>query len=99
VFIFFGGGTRSARRQLTPEQVLVLEWRYVQLFWVFQIGWGARYSLATLSPYGWAVRPLTESEMAHLDPTTLLDVHWWWRWGLVIGLAAVLVVLLLVNLY
>ena len=100
MIIFFGWGRKSLRQQLAPDQVLVLQYRYFHLFWVFRVAWGLRYSLATLSPqYGWAVRPLTESEIAYRDPSTLLDLHWWWRWGLLVGLVLVLVVTMVASLY
>lgn len=88
--IFFGWGRRSKSQQIDGGRALVLSWSYFHLFWLFRVSFGLRYGLATATPEGWAHRDLTAEEAAALDAPGALTLHWWWRWGLLIGIAALL---------
>lgn len=92
--LFFGWSRNSKTQQLSPQHALVLQYGYFHLFWLFRITVPRGYSLATLSEYGWATRPLDAQEPAVIGAAEQLQIHWWWRWGLLI--AAALIVLLVV---
>jgi len=80
--IFFGWGRKAKSQHISPEQALVLAYTYVHIFWLFRITVPREYSLATLTPSGWAQRPLTADEAT--DARGELSIHWWWKWGLAI---------------
>ncbi|MGY4644559.1 hypothetical protein [Cellulomonas sp. URHB0016] len=86
--IFFGWGRNAKRQALSDQHVLLLHYQYLHVFWLFRITLPRGYSLATLGEHGWATRSLTAQEIAH-GGYDGLTVHWWWRWGLLIGLACV----------
>lgn len=80
--IFFGWGRKAKSQHISPEQALVLAYTYFHFFWLFRITVPGDYSIATLTPAGWANRPLTVDEAAGARGD--LSIHWWWRWGLAI---------------
>ena len=89
--IFFGWGRRSTSRQVSPTQALVLSYGYVHVFWLFRASFGLRYALATATEQGWATRPMSPEEVAHTGADRALTIGWWWRWGLLVGVAGVVV--------
>lgn len=92
--IFFGWGGRSMTRELDPGHVLVLAYGYFHLFWLFRISWPTGYALATATEAGWATRPLSADEAASLDASSQLSLHWWWRWGLLVVLVGLAVMIM-----
>lgn len=96
--IFWGWGRQSKTAQIDGGRALVLNYTYLHLFWLLRVTWGLKYSLATATADGWAVRPLTDAEAVELDASRRVSVHWWWRWGLVIGLASIAVSITLGSL-
>jgi hypothetical protein len=56
--LFWGWGRRSLRRQVSPEQAVVLFYRYLHLMFAFTATWGYSYGLATATDQGIAVRAI-----------------------------------------
>ncbi|AEI13489.1 hypothetical protein [Cellulomonas gilvus] len=96
--IFFGWGRNSKTHELSPHHVLVLTYAYFHVFWLFRITVPQGYGLATLSEYGWATRPMTPLEVDNGGYKELLSVSWWWRWGLLVGLAGVVLLVIASSL-
>ncbi|WP_460461158.1 hypothetical protein [Angustibacter peucedani] len=80
-------------RQFSPTQAVVLSYRYFHLFFVLQVAFGSRFQLATHTEQGWASRPITEDEARTLLGGETLEPPLWRRFGLLIALAAVALVL------
>jgi hypothetical protein len=95
--IFFGWGRNAKRADLSPQHVLLLHYGYFHVFWLFRVSVPRGYSLATLGEHGWATRRLEAHEVAQGGYGDL-TLHWWWRWGLLIGLAAIVVLSLASSL-
>ena len=96
--IFFGWGRNNKTQQVSDEQALVLGYSYFHLFWLFRISFGLQYSLATLTDVGWATRPLSREEATARGAQAALSLHWWWRFGLLVGIAAIVVIATLGSL-
>jgi hypothetical protein len=60
--LFWGWGGGSVHRQLSPNQAVVLAYRYFHLMFFLTTTFGYRYQLATLSEHGWAHRPIMAEE-------------------------------------
>ncbi|MBO1752842.1 hypothetical protein J4G33_13595 [Actinotalea sp. BY-33] len=96
--IFFGWGRKSKSAQVSAEQALALTYSYVHIFWLFQLAFKQRYSVATWTEAGWATRELSDQEaMAGGAPSTV-TLHWWWRFGLVLAIAFLVVALTFAGL-
>lgn len=91
--IFFGWGRASKNVALSPEHAVALVYGYFHVFWLFRVSWPKEYVLATATPQGWASRPLSREEVERGGFAQHLQLHWWWRWGLLVGLGALLVIL------
>ena len=94
--IFFGWGKRSKVHEIEPGRALVRTFGYVHLFWLFRVSWPAGASLATATDAGWAQAPVTAADAAALDPEGRATIHWWWRWGLLVAVG-ILVLLVVVS--
>lgn len=88
MLIIFGWGQRSRTQQLSTEQALMLTYGYFHIFWLFQVAFRFRYSLATFTESGWATRELSDTEATTGGAQQMLSLGWWWRWGLLVGLGA-----------
>jgi len=97
--IFFGWGRRNTSRQVSPTQALVLSYGYVHVFWLFRVSFGLRYALATATEQGWATRPMSPEEVAHTGADRELTLGWWWRWGLLVGVGALVVLITMASLF
>ncbi|GGM10345.1 hypothetical protein ACFQBY_09320 [Promicromonospora citrea] len=96
--IFFGWGSKNKSAPLDAGRALVLRYSYFHLFWILRVSWGLRYSLATATESGWAMRPLSDEEAMQLDAPSRLSLNVWWRWGLVIWAALAVVGIVLAQL-
>jgi len=94
----FGWGRSSKTHQISPSQAFVLGFTYFHIFWLFRVSFSLKYSLATLTESGWATRALSPAEAMSSGATTTLTLHWWWRFGLLIALATIVVISLLSSL-
>ena len=96
--LFFGWGRNNKTHEIGPGQTLVVSYGYFHLFFLFRVVFDKKYSLATLTEHGWAARPLPTDAVLpeHADAVA---VHWWWRFGLVIALAAVVVLVVMTSLF
>ncbi len=92
--IFFGWGRKSMTRQVGPQQALILSYGYFHLFWLFRISYGFRYAVATATEAGWATRPMSAEEAAATGADNEIVLGWWWRWGLLAGLGALVAVVI-----
>ena len=93
--IFFGWGTKSNQKDLSPTQAMVVSASYVHLFWLLTVTFKEKYRFAQFVPdTGWAVRDVSVEEAVELSDGEPPQIHWWWRFsGLVIlGLIALVVV-------
>ncbi|GII97724.1 hypothetical protein CLV28_2084 [Sediminihabitans luteus] len=86
--IFFGWGRNALTAQVNDTQAVVLRYWYVHVFWLFRLSFPSGYGLATLTENGWATRDMEPHEKALAQREKHVRIHWWWRWGLLIGLAA-----------
>lgn len=93
--LFWGWGRRSLQRQVSPDTTVLRRYRYVHLMFLFTVTWGYDYALATLTPQGWATRPVSATEARGLLGGQDLEPGWWKRWSLVVGLAVLFLVVLL----
>ncbi|MEP7762873.1 hypothetical protein [Sanguibacter sp. 25GB23B1] len=96
--IFFGWGRNNKTQQVSDVQALVLGYSYFHLFWLFRVSFGLSYSLATLTDVGWATRPLSREEATAGGAQAALALHWWWRFGLLVAVAAIVVIATLGSL-
>ena len=48
-----------------------------------------------LTDAGWATRPLSREEATAGGAQAALSLHWWWRFGLLVGIAAIVVIAML----
>lgn len=96
--LFFGWGRKSTQRQLSHSQVISMSWSSFHLFFLFALGWGKRYTLATLTEQGWAQREITETDAQQLLGFDL-DIPLWNRFGLLITAAFLIVVIGGINLF
>lgn len=87
MILFFGWGRNAKRHQLSPQQVLLLRYTYVHVLWAFRISVPQGYAVASLTPQGWATQPVSNDEARYYGFTERLTLHWWWRWGLVVPVA------------
>lgn len=87
--VFFGWGRDDKVLPLDPEHALVLSYRYFHLLWLFRISFETTYGMATRTPQGWATRPISEMEATAIGARGALVLHWWWRWGLLLTIGAV----------
>lgn len=97
--IFFGWGRRSTTAELDPGRALVRAWSYFHLFWLFRISWPKGYTLATATEAGWAQQPISAEEGARLDPEGRTNLHWWWRFGLLLPVTLLVVSLVISSLF
>ena len=96
--IIFGWGRGSRVHQIGPAQALVLGFSYFHIFWLFRISFGFKYALATQTEEGWATRALSPAETTSYDAPTRVTLHWWWRYGLLITIATIVVLGVLASL-
>jgi len=96
--IIFGWGRSSKTRQLGPDQAIVLNFSYFHIFWLFRVSFNLKYSIATRTEAGWALRALSPAEATSIDAASALTLHWWWRFGLVITVATTTVIAILGSL-
>ncbi|WP_066582573.1 hypothetical protein [Cellulomonas timonensis] len=96
--IFFGWGRKNKTQQIDARQALILSFNYFHLFWLFRVAFGLNYSVATLTDDGWATRRLSPAEVEAGGAATALTLHWWWRFGLLIGIAAIVVIATLASI-
>ena len=47
--IFFGWGRNAKQLALSPQQMLLLRYTYLHVFWAFRISWPQGYSVASLT--------------------------------------------------
>jgi hypothetical protein len=87
--IFFGWGRKNVSRQVSENQALVLSYGYFHVFWLFQVAFGLRYAVATLTEAGWATRPMSAEEAAATGADQVVTLGWWTRWGLLAVLGAI----------
>lgn len=74
-----------------------MSWSSFHLFFLFALGWGKRYSLATLTEQGWAQRDISEADAKQLLGFDL-DIPLWNRFGLLITAAGAVVLIGGINL-
>jgi hypothetical protein len=96
--IFYGFGPKEKRLQLDAEHILILNYSHFHLFFIFMIAWGQRYSLATLTPTGWAVRSLSDQEAVQLQAKERLSLNLWQQWGLLLTLGILAAVAVFFNI-
>jgi hypothetical protein len=89
--MFWGWGRKSIMRQLDANTAVQRSYRYLHLMFLFTVAWGYDYSIATLTPQGWAQRPLARQDAVQILGGQDLEPGVWQRFSLVIGLAALLV--------
>lgn len=80
--IIFGWGSRRRQHPLDQANQIILTYRIVHLLWLFTIAFKFRYSLATSTESGWAVRDISEEEAAAMCGGTAPKPAFWWRWSL-----------------
>ena len=64
--LIWGWGRRSLRRQVSPEQAVVLLYRYLHLMFAFTATWGYSYRLATATDQGIVIREIPDHEALRL---------------------------------
>ncbi|GIG41752.1 hypothetical protein [Cellulomonas phragmiteti] len=97
--IFFGWGRRPKTADLDPGRTLVRLWAYFHLFWLFRISWPKGYLLATATEAGWAQQPIPDEDGRALDPDGRTDVHWWWRFGLLLPVTLIFVSVVVATMF
>lgn len=90
--VFWGWGRKSINTKVSPEQAVVLAYRYFHLMFVFSVAFGYSYAVASWTPQGWATRPVTEQEARHLLGGEQLRPHPWWRFSLPAAIVAIALV-------
>lgn len=87
---FWGWGRKSLRRQVSPEQAVVLLYRYLHLMFLFTTTWGYSYALATATDQGVATRAISDAEARQLLGGQDLRPGLWKRFSIFLLLGAVL---------
>ncbi len=93
--LFFGWGKRSVKRQIDAANVLLCTYGYFSIMFLFMVTFSYQYRLAVFSNGAWTYRELTKEEAMSLNGGTELKPHWWWQFGLLIGLVAIIILGLL----
>ncbi|MEP6651452.1 MAG: hypothetical protein ABJA74_16295 [Lapillicoccus sp.] len=96
--LFWGWGGKSMTRQITPEQAVLLTYRYLHLMFVFTTTWGYKYALATATDQGWATRPIPDAEALQLLGGQELRPSAWKRFSVFLLLGIVLLVVVVAAL-
>jgi hypothetical protein len=95
--MIFGWGTKNRTAALDQQHTLVLAYRYFHIFFLFRLAMRGRYSLATLTPQGWATRPLAAGEADDLRAKERLTVPLWDRFGMLFSVGGALLTVVLVS--
>ena len=70
---------------------MVRSYRYLHLMFLFTVTWGHEYAVSTLTPQGWATRPVPALEARAILDGQDLEPSFCKRYSLVLGLAVVFV--------
>ena len=80
--LIWGWGRRSLRRQVSPEQAVVLLYRYLHLMFAFTATWGYSYRLATATDQGIVIREIPDHEARRLLGGQELRPGMWKRFSI-----------------
>lgn len=101
--VFWTWARKRATLQLDPYRVLVMNYRTMAMFWVFQYAYAFHYELATHTQGGWVTQPLTKEQAQALEQSvpdaSALHLNVWWRWGFFILLGVALSVPIIMAIY
>jgi hypothetical protein len=89
--LFWGWGRKNITRQISPQQAVLLTYRYLHLMFVFTTTWGYTYAVATATEQGWATRAASDAEALQLLGGDELRPSVWKRFSIFVLLGAVLV--------
>jgi hypothetical protein len=87
--MFFGWGKKNISKALPNKQVVILNYRYFNLMFIFSLAFGYKYSIATPSDKGWHYKDITAEEAQRLMAGEVLQPNWWIRYSLFIALAGI----------
>ena len=90
MLFIWGWGRKTLRRQVSPEQAVVLIYRYLHLMFLFTTTWGYRYAVATATDQGIATRQISEAEARQLLGGGDLRPSLWKRFSIFVLLGAIL---------
>jgi hypothetical protein len=90
--LFWGWGGKRMNRQVSPNQAVVLMYRYLHLMFLFTATWGYKYALATATDQGWATRPITDAEAQQLLGGVELRPGAWKRFSIFVLLGTVVLI-------
>ncbi|MFD1716221.1 hypothetical protein [Georgenia deserti] len=97
--IFWGWGSRSLNRQVSPQHVVIRTYRYFALMFIFSVAFKYRYELATATPQGWATRPVSDEEALQALGGEHLMPNLWRRFSLWLLLAGIVGAIVFANLF
>ena len=96
MLFIWGWGRKTLRRQVSPEQAVVLIYRYLHLMFLFTTTWGYRYAVATATDQGVATRQISDHEARQLLGGQDLRPSLWKRFSIFV-LLGVILLFVLVN--
>ena len=101
--IIWTWGRRRRSLQLDPYRVLVMHYRTLAMFWVFQFAYGFQYELVTYARGAWIPQPLTKEQAQAIEQSvpdsSALHINFWWRWGFFILFGSAMLVPMIMGLY
>ena len=93
--LFWGWGRKNMTRQISPQQAVLLTYRYLHLMFVFTTTWGYSYAVATATDQGWATRVISDAEALQMLGGEELRPNPWKRFSIFLLLGAVLPVVVI----
>jgi|GEM_PF-3529916 len=96
-------GRQRKTLELDPYRVLVMHYRTLAMFWIFQFAYGFQYELMTYAEGNWIPQPLTKEQAQTIQQSvpdsSALDINFWWRWGFFILVGVALSIPVIMAIY
>ncbi len=97
--IIWNWGKKRREVVVDERQRIVVVYSFFGLMFVLTVAWGAKYILAQWTEQGWATAPITKEQATMINHGITPDIHWWWKWSLLIAIGAPILFGLFVALF
>ncbi|SIS22553.1 hypothetical protein [Williamsia sterculiae] len=96
--LIWGWGRRNKQIAFGDGRLLLCNYRYFHLMFVFTVAWGQQYSIGTPTPYGLAWQPIADSYVPALTNGNQFGPSGWERFSLLGACVLGFVLIALVGL-
>ncbi len=90
--IFFGWGRKTKEFIIDDARRIIVAYSYAHVFFLFTAAWGRKFHLVQLGDQGWGASEISEPDATALNGGITPDIHWWWKWSLLIGVAGLIII-------